>query len=49
MTTTTVHRHRWTEASAHRVSEGLVIYERCLCGRWRVLAPSSPGTLAEVG
>ncbi|WP_432943800.1 hypothetical protein ACQPXM_01135 [Kribbella sp. CA-253562] len=31
-----VHRHRWQVASAHRVSDGFVVYRRCLCGRWDV-------------
>jgi hypothetical protein len=30
------HRHRWTVASSHQVSEGLVVYQRCACGQWRV-------------
>jgi hypothetical protein len=47
--TTSSHRHRWVEESAHRVSDGLVIYQRCLCGRWRVIAPSDTEHVAEVG
>lgn len=47
--TTSTHRHRWTEESAHRVSDGLVIYQRCLCGRRRVTAPSDTERVAEVG
>ncbi|WP_328525068.1 hypothetical protein [Kribbella sp. NBC_00359] len=31
-----VHRHRWSAVSSHQVSEGLVVYQRCACGRWRV-------------
>jgi hypothetical protein len=30
------HRHRWSVASSHHVSEGLVVYQRCACGQWRV-------------
>jgi hypothetical protein len=46
---TKTHTHRWIEASVHRVSEGLVVYKRCLCGRWRVIAPTSGERVAEVG
>ncbi|MGY4768980.1 hypothetical protein ACXC9Q_18875 [Kribbella sp. CWNU-51] len=31
-----VHRHRWSAVSSHQVSEGLVVYQRCACGQWRV-------------
>jgi hypothetical protein len=30
------HRHRWMATSSHQVSEGLVVYQRCACGQWRV-------------
>jgi hypothetical protein len=30
------HHHRWTAVSSHHVSEGLVVYQRCACGQWRV-------------
>jgi hypothetical protein len=28
--------HRYVTVSAHRTSEGLVSYQRCACGRWRI-------------
>jgi hypothetical protein len=43
------HRHRWIDSSTHRVSDGLVVYQRCLCGRWRVLAPLATEQVAEIG
>ncbi|WP_166678254.1 hypothetical protein [Kribbella kalugense] len=36
----TDHRHRWTAVSAHQVSEGLVVYQRCACGQWRITSTS---------
>lgn len=47
--TTSKHRHRWVDTSVHRVSDGLVIYQRCLCGRWRVLTPAYAEEAAQVG
>jgi hypothetical protein len=42
------HRHRWVVVSTHQVSEGLVVYQRCLCGRWRVAtAPLDPDDSVE--
>jgi hypothetical protein len=31
-----LHRHRWRVASSHPVSEGLLTYQYCGCGQWRV-------------
>ncbi|HET6742628.1 MAG TPA: hypothetical protein VFH76_26995 [Kribbella sp.] len=33
---TDIHRHRWTAVSSHQVSEGLVVYQHCACGQWRI-------------
>lgn len=46
-----VHRHRWQLVSSHQVSDGLVIYQRCACGRWRVArTPVDPiADIAEIG
>ncbi|TCC50728.1 hypothetical protein E0H75_11125 [Kribbella capetownensis] len=30
------HAHQWTTRSRHRTSEGVVGYDHCTCGRWRV-------------
>ncbi|WP_169847157.1 hypothetical protein [Rhodococcus triatomae] len=30
------HRHSWESASRHRTSEGMLHYQRCACGRWRM-------------
>lgn len=30
------HTHRWATTSRHRTSEGVVAYEHCDCGRWRI-------------
>ncbi|MGH3462754.1 MAG: hypothetical protein ACRDP9_14930 [Kribbellaceae bacterium] len=49
MSTGRPHRHRWIDASTHRVSDGVVVYQRCLCGRWRVLAPVTVERVAEIG
>ncbi|WBQ05272.1 hypothetical protein [Kribbella sp. CA-293567] len=35
-TTEEAHRHSWRVASAHPVSEGLLTYQQCGCGQWRV-------------
>jgi len=38
-----VHRHSWQVASSHPVSEGLISYQQCACGEWRVTsAPLHP-------
>jgi hypothetical protein len=46
------HRHRWQVASAHPVSEGLLTYQHCACGQWRVtstaLHPVAHPDLARV-
>lgn len=36
MTTREEHRHSWRVASSHPVSEGLLSYQNCSCGQWRV-------------
>ena len=44
-----VHRHRWQVASSHQVSEGLVVYQRCACGQWRVTStPAYPVAYPEL-
>lgn len=30
------HGHRWTTRSRHRTSQGMISYQFCGCGRWRV-------------
>ncbi|HET6291879.1 MAG TPA: hypothetical protein VFG33_00850 [Kribbella sp.] len=35
-TTPKIHRHRWRVESSHPVSEGLLTYQRCACGQWRM-------------
>jgi hypothetical protein len=43
------HRHQWTVKSSHPVSEGLVVYQRCACGRWRITStPAYPVAYPEV-
>ncbi|WP_328989488.1 hypothetical protein OG394_24980 [Kribbella sp. NBC_01245] len=43
------HRHRWIASSSHRVSEGLVVYQRCDCGEWRVTStPVHPVVHPEI-
>ncbi|WP_200863193.1 hypothetical protein [Rhodococcus ruber] len=34
----TSHSHHWTEVSRHPTSEGVVRYQRCACGRWRLVS-----------
>ncbi|WP_328331971.1 hypothetical protein OHA70_12820 [Kribbella sp. NBC_00382] len=52
-TTDEAHRHRWHVESSHPVSEGLLSYQRCACGQWRVtstpLHPVAHPDLARVG
>jgi hypothetical protein len=31
------HQHSWQTSSSHRTSDGLVTYQSCRCGRWRIL------------
>ncbi|SDS88694.1 hypothetical protein SAMN04515669_2192 [Jiangella sp. DSM 45060] len=33
---TVTHDHHWTTKSRHRTSEGIVVYDGCTCGRFRV-------------
>lgn len=30
-------QHSWVTTSAHATSEGLLVYQRCHCGRWQVV------------
>jgi hypothetical protein len=42
-TTPEPHRHRWSVESAHQVSEGLLVYQRCECGQRRIAStPAYP-------
>jgi hypothetical protein len=34
---TATHGHFWRTHSTHATSEGLVSYQSCPCGRWRIL------------
>jgi hypothetical protein len=34
--------HRWTTTSSHLTSDGWVRYQRCLCGRTRILVNAEP-------
>jgi hypothetical protein len=48
-TTAEAHRHRWTVESAHPVSTGLVVYQRCECGRRRITStPAYPVAYPEL-
>jgi hypothetical protein len=41
--------HQWHTASSHRTSDGLVTYQRCRCGRWRIrINDGSDRVMAEV-
>jgi hypothetical protein len=31
-----IHAHHWTTRSRHRTSQGVITYDQCACGRWRV-------------
>jgi hypothetical protein len=43
------HRHRWSVESAHRVSEGLLVYQRCECGQRRIAStPAYPVAYPDV-
>ncbi|OLL98864.1 hypothetical protein Ae406Ps2_3391 [Pseudonocardia sp. Ae406_Ps2] len=35
--------HEWRTASRHRTSDGVVSYQRCRCGAWRIRL-AAPGT-----
>jgi hypothetical protein len=46
---TDIHRHRWSVVSSHLVSEGLVVYQRCACGQWRITStPPYPVAHPEI-
>jgi hypothetical protein len=34
--------HRWSTVSRHLTADGLVAYQRCPCGRWRILENAVP-------
>lgn len=42
MTCTRGGEHRWFTISRHLTADGLVTYQRCTCGRWRVLENAEP-------
>lgn len=49
MTSENQHQHRWIASSSHPVSEGLVVYQRCDCGEWRVTStPAFPVAHPEI-
>ena len=39
--------HFWHTRSTHATSEGLVTYQACPCGRWRILGPATSGEIAR--
>ncbi|WP_427887073.1 hypothetical protein ACQHIV_29380 [Kribbella sp. GL6] len=46
---TDTHRHRWSAVSSHQVSEGLVVYQQCACGQWRITStPPYPVAYPEI-
>lgn len=34
--------HFWRTASCHDTSDGLVVYQRCPCGQWRITLTGAP-------
>jgi hypothetical protein len=41
--------HVWSTLSRHPTSKGTVSYQRCRCGRWRVLLGPNPVLAAQPG
>lgn len=41
MTVHTAHLHSWRTHSTHLTSDGLVRYQSCSCGRWRILTAAA--------
>lgn len=41
----TTHRtgHDWQTVSRHRTGAGLIAYQRCACGRWRIRHRTTAG------
>ncbi len=39
--------HIWRTRSTHPTSEGLVTYQACACGRWRILGSSPRAEVAR--
>ena len=39
--------HFWHTRSSHETSQGLVTYQSCLCGRWRILAAPRVAEIAR--
>ncbi|MFI9529974.1 hypothetical protein [Micromonospora rosaria] len=44
MSRTAAHQHASRTTSTHRTSEGRVHYQRCACGRWRILLTTAGET-----
>ncbi|HET9422709.1 MAG TPA: hypothetical protein VFO49_16325 [Nocardioides sp.] len=48
MTANDQHRdHSWTTRSSHPTSDGLVTYQSCPCGRWRILTAARAAEVAR--
>ena len=39
--------HFWRTRSSHATSEGLVSYQACPCGRWRILSAARTAEVAR--
>jgi hypothetical protein len=40
-------RHFWRTRSTHTTSEGLVTYQSCACGRWRIVTAGWDAEIAS--
>jgi hypothetical protein len=43
------HEHGWQTRSRHPTSQGVVRYQRCRCGSWRVLLGPRPAPAVQTG
>lgn len=39
--------HLWRTRSTHATSEGLVTYQSCACGRWRIVTAGRDAEIAR--
>jgi hypothetical protein len=39
--------HFWSTRSSHSTSEGVVTYQACPCGRWRILGAARVAEIAR--
>lgn len=41
--------HFWRTTSRHSTSDGVVSYQRCACGKWRITLTGTPYEVRTIG